>query len=446
MWGSFNHCKDIIKKNWNFENFNSGLNPEVFTPDVEKILEKYARTSVSKAKSEMLSYILENAAIDIMPDELFVCRINHGTVSGNFKSRHEWMIHDKFATKESISLTKTNAIRASTDFGHISPDWQYLIDKGISGAINDMELLKNENSVTYYAERIKVYKAINSCFIRYAKLAESIKTPKTDFIAKNMYALSVGAPKTYAQALQLILIFYVIQTGLDVVTVRSLGGLDRMLLPFYKNDLNTGAFTEEQLAEITKYFLWEIGCMNVTANLPFYMCGMDKDGNDATNELTLHILNQYRELDVYDPKIHILYHKNMDSKVLNLILEMIREGKNSFVFINTDTASKALENIGISPDDAKRITVYGCYETAAEGTEIPCTCGGMINLAKAVEFALYGGKDYINDELVSIKTEDTFDSFDDFFEAVLKHMEYYTTVCMDNISAAKRTVTKFVRR
>ena len=160
--------------------------------------------------------------------------------------------------------------------------------------------------------------------------------------------------------------------------------------------------------------------MKVTANLPFYICGLDANGRDATNEFTYFLLERYRELDIYDPKIHVMYHDHIDKSVLRLILEMIREGKNSFVFINTRLASKALENIGVSTADAKKVIVYGCYETAAEGTEIPCTCGGMINLAKAIEMAINCGK--------------SFKTFDDFYKEVLLQLEGYTIACMDAIS------------
>ena len=266
-----------------------------------------------------------------------------------------------------------------------------------------------------------VYKAIKGLFLRFAELAESKNTAKSRFVSENLRHLAQKSPQTLAQAMQLILLFYYLQTELDTVRIRSLGGLDRLLYPFYKNNLESGRYTKEQLEEITKYFLWKIFCMKVVANLPFYICGMDENGQDATNEFTYFLLERYRELDIYDPKIHIMYHENIDKSVLKLVLEMIREGKNSFVFINTRLASKALENIGVLEEDAKKVIVYGCYEAAAEGTEVPCTCGGMINLAKAVEMSISSGEE--------------FATFDEFYQDVIRQLEEYTIVCMDTIAA-----------
>ncbi len=240
------------------------------------------------------------------------------------------------------------------------------------------------------------------------------------FISQNLESIALKPLASLAEGMQLILIFYVIQNALDTVTIRSLGGLDHLLYPLYKQDIESGRYTKDQLNELIKYFFWKISCMKTTANLPFYIGGIDKDGNIPNYEFTLVLLNIYRELNIYDPKIHIMYDENMSKEVLKLILEMIREGKNSFVFINTRLAAKALEGIGISKQDAKRVTVYGCYETSAEGTEIPCTCGGMINLAAAIDFVMQG--------------DNNPETFEDFYNEVISELEKYTTLCMDTIA------------
>ena len=103
---------------------------------------------------------------------------------------------------------------------------------------------------------------------------------------------------------------------------------------------------------------------------------------------------------------------------MRFILDSIREGKSSFVFINTEVSCKALENIGIEPGDAKRLTVYGCYEVAAEGTEVPCTCGSYVNMAKAVELALTGGYDMVNGQLIGVEASTEFAGYEDFLAAV----------------------------
>lgn len=426
MWNTFDNCKQQLIEMNHFGDYKNGMSGVQLKEKTEVLIEKYKSISVSRAKSEIIAFILKNAEIRIFEDDIFVSQINHAEVMWDFQQQMRCETNCGDISENINELEDGNTIRANMDFGHIAPDWQYVLNKGIAGIIDDLEFYgeKNSEKAAYYNERITVYSAIKGLFLRFAELAESKNTAKSRFVSDNLRHIAEQPPKTLAQAMQLVLLFYVMQTELDTVTIRSLGGLDRMLYPFYKNDLESGRYTKEQLGEITKYFLWKISCMKVTANLPFYICGMDENGNDATNEFTCFLLERYRDLDIYDPKIHVMYHKNIEKSVLRLILEMIREGKNSFVFINTPLASKALEGIGVSAEDAKKVIVYGCYETAAEGTEIPCTCGGMINLAKSIELVINGDQD--------------FDTFDDFFGEVLKQLEGYATACMDAIAGYER--------
>ena len=418
MWNTFYESKNNLENPCESDIIKSGMNDSELISKVSETIKNIGNVNTEKIKAEAISLILKNAMLEINTKDIFAYNIHNCNIMVDFFIK----MREKNYTHKNWNSTYSDAYSANMDFGHVAPDWQYILNKGISGIISDLEENRKNNpqKTDYYDNRIAVYNAIKECFLRYADLADTKDCEKTSFIGKNLRDLSENPPESLYQALQLILLFYNFQTNLDSVTIRSLGGLDRMLYPFYKKDLESGRFSEDNLNEIVKYFLFKIKCMNTLANLPFYICGMEESGNDATNEFTFCLLNNYRQLDIYDPKIHVMYHKNIDNRVLDLLLEMIREGKNSFVFINTEIASEALENIGISPEDAKKVTVYGCYETAAEGTEIPCTCAGNVNLAKAVELTLKADKD--------------FNSFEDFYSDVKNNLKCYTIECMDKIA------------
>ena len=425
MWNCFEEAKEILRMQYKQYDWKNGLGPEELRQRCEKLIEQYEPISTEKAKAEVIACILKNARLCIHPEEIFADKISHVGFMFGFL----WGRAERLGTREEKCINQllafpeeAFAFTANMDFGHVAPDWNYILGRGIVGIIEDLETQKQTNSqkANYYDNRLLVYRAIKDCFLRLVELAESFDNEKGRFIAENLRQLTVSAPQTLAQAMQLTLLFYNFQTNLDVVTIRSLGGLDRLFYPYYKADLESGRYTKEQLEEITTYFLWKINAMGVIANLPFYICGMNEKGKDASNEYTMVLLEQYRKLDIYDPKMHVLYHENMNSQVLKYILEMIREGKNSFVFMNTNLMSKSLEKLGITSEDAKKVIVYGCYEGAAEGTEVPCTCAGMINMAKSLEFSLERGRE--------------FTSFNMFYEDVIQHLVHYTTVCMDTIA------------
>lgn len=433
MWNGFEKSKECLKKQYKECNWTAGLEPEEMRATCKKIVEEYEIISTERAKAEMIAFMLQNAQLCIHPEEIFADKFRHLDITYTFLCERAERL--RVQKRDDINqlfdfADEASAIAANMDFAHVAPDWNYIIEKGISGIISDLEQQKqvNADKVDYYDNRLLVYRAMQRYFLRFAELADSYGTEKGKFIAENLRQLTVSAPKTLAQAMQLTLIYYNLQNHLDSVTIRSLGGLDRLYYKYYKDDLESGRYTKEQLEEITTYFLWQISCMGIVANLPFYICGMDEHGKDATNEYTMVLLEQYRKLDIYDPKMHVLYHDNMNQNVLEYILEMIREGKNSFVFMNTQLISKALEKIGVSQEDAKKVIIYGCYEAAAEGTEVPLTCAGNVNMVKALEFA--------------IRQEKEYSCFEMFYDEVLRYLIHYTTVCMNILALYEQNYDK----
>ena len=441
MWNNFENLREVLAKQYKENNWaeNSGLNEKELENGIDEIYKK--GYSPVRAKAESIAFILRNGKLEINPNEFFQDKVCNGDVlprkvRGIARVMSESDAKD--ATDKARALTECNGIAATMDFGHLGPDWRFLMKHGFVGAIKRAEEgkrkhLDNAEKCDFYDSVILVYTALCDCLIRMANIAESYKTEKMQFVANNLKSLSVSAPKTLAQAMQLSIFYYKMQSTIEGSNIRSLGGIDSMYYPFYKNDLESGNFTEAQLRELTRYFLCKISAMDIIANLPFYICGK-QDGKDATNEYTFILLEEYRNLDLYDPKMHVMYHENIDPKITRLLLEMIREGKNSFVFINTKIAQKALENIGIESKDAEKVIVYGCYETAAEGTEIPCTCGGMMNLCKSVELALNGGIDPLSNKFTGLKTADSFEDFDSFYEATMAQLKFMTETCMDTMA------------
>ena len=447
MWNTFEASKELLARQYAVDDWQNGLTPEQLKPEMERLCRENAQPF---ARAKCIDLVLRQGQIDICPEEFFADKINHGGLLNILFYENVQKIWDECAPVSEFAgfAHEIKAFSANVDFGHIAPDWDLLMELGFVGVLRRLEEKRAENAedaekTAFYDGSILVYNGILALLQRLSQLASSYQTEKMDFVAENLLHLTQAAPKTLAQAMQLTLLYYNIQTNLDCTPVRSLGGLDHLYAPFYQSDLQSGRFTEAQLRELTADFLWKISARKVVANLPFYICGRDAKGNDQTNGFTQVLLEEYRNLDIYDPKMHVMYHQGMDPEILNLILEMIREGKNSFVFMNTDVASQALRNVGVEAEDSKRVIVYGCYETAAEGTEVPTTCGGNINLAKAVELAMNNGCDMRNPRAFGPKTGEEFEDFEAFFAAVREQLVFYTETCMDSISAYERLYPQY---
>ena len=370
---------------------------------------------VMEEKADLICLLLNCGELVAEQDTVFVTTLRHYGLLGEHRKelrRHHLRDRNPLVADLGNLLSGSGTANPGVDSGHIGPDWDILMKCGVPGVLARLEEFraKNPGKEDFYGPCIRVYKAIVACFARWAAAAKAVGN---GFVAENMAALAAGAPQNLAQAMQLTLIFYRLQMDLDATIVRSLGGLDHLYQPFYEKEEDARA------RELTRAFLLTVNAQHAAANLPFYICNCD----GKSWPYTWVLLEEYRAMGLYDPKIHVMYHPNLDKRLVRFILDSIREGKSSFVFINTEVSRKALENIGIEPGDAKRLTVYGCYEVAAEGTEVPCTCGSYVNMAKAVELALTGGYDLLTGKLLGAETATEFVSFEDFVAAVRTQLQ-----------------------
>lgn len=382
--------------------------------ETERILRE--KRPIMEEKAAMIALLLENMPLSVAPDEVFASKVTHYDIMGDHRKelrRHYLRDCNPHMADLGNLLNHTGTANPGVDSGHIGPDWDVLMQLGVPGVLEKLRHYRslNPQKADYYDPCITVFEAICGCFVRWAEEAKAVGN---SFVAENFAALAVGAPQNLAQAMQLTLAFYRLQMDLDATIVRSLGGLDHLYQPFYDGTC------EAQQRRLVRAFLQALNDQHAAANLPFYIC--DTDGNSWP--MTWMLLEEYRSLGLYDPKIHVMYNDKLDKRLVRFVLDSIREGKSSYVFIATDTSRKALEHIGVAAEDAKRLTVYGCYELAAEGAEIPCTCGSYLNMSKAVELALGGGYDLRTGAQLGVVTTEEVETFDAFVAAVEQQLTH----------------------
>jgi formate C-acetyltransferase len=107
----------------------------------------------------------------------------------------------------------------------------------------------------------------------------------------------------------------------------------------------------------------------------------------------------------------------------------IREGNNSIVFISDKRVIEALEKQGIEYKDAVNYHVVGCYECGGEG-ELTCSCNARVNIPKALELALNGGKDMLTGKLVGLENSGHFKTFRELCEEFERQLAYLCKCAM----------------
>ena len=188
--------------------------------------------------------------------------------------------------------------------------------------------------------------------------------------------------------------------------------------------------------EFLRHFYAKVSAINHPNNIPICLAGQDRDGNCAVNELTVLLREVYDGMGLYSPKFQIRVTEGVSDEYLKGVLDSIRRGRSSYVFMNDDSVIPALEKLGIASVDARDYVPVGCYESDAYG-EVPCTCAGTVNLLKCVETALFDGCDQRTGERIGPATGEAaqFADYGAFLGAVRAQIRHAVEMSMKRVDA-----------
>ena len=436
---SFSENRKHIENEFEMAVFDkkTGLSAEEIAKYLQEIQSDETDTPRQIVCANAYAYILDNVQLQINEHTPFSVKFNIGVDYSGFASldiydkemfrkQREKILKEKFP-KEYEKMTSDNVTDIiATDFWHTVPDWNNILKLGFSGILNKVQKSKekmqksegNTKELVFLDSVIICYEAILRLMKRIYDYSLNFNVPEFSECIKNLMA---RPPQTLYEVMQISVLFlYFEEIGCE--RARTLGDIDRLYLPYYQNDKKKG-ISQDKLDELFKYFFIHFTATKRFAEQPFGLGGCDKDGNDRANELTLHILEIYDELNIYDPKIHLRYHKNLDKKVLTKAVSMIRSGHSSICILNDDAVFAGYEKLGIPKEDSQNYVVLGCYEPIIMGIEEGEIGICWLNMAKSIEFAINGGKDIITDRQAGIETPKNVASFDEFFEVFLNQLD-----------------------
>jgi formate C-acetyltransferase len=153
--------------------------------------------------------------------------------------------------------------------------------------------------------------------------------------------------------------------------------------------------------------------------------GITPDGFDATNELSYIFLENKRELPLNYPDLAARIHSTTSDRFLHEVARTIKDGTGFPKLLNDEEIIPLLLSKGAPFEDANDYAVSGCAEVRMVNRDTYTSAGPYINLAAAVELTLYNGRmPAYGDELLTIETGKSFDTWEEFFAAYLKQQEY----------------------
>lgn len=380
---------------------------------------------VLSADCDIIEYLFDNCTITIHNEDRFFVSVNvDGIQTQTFNKR----IQTQFPTILSDNGLDIGydhmAYTGSYDFSHTTAEWESVLTLGIWGVRNRIfdyaRKTQDDKKKRFYKNIIKVYDASLRFVKRAADMAYS--AGKTE-MGNGLVNLCSNAPKNLFEAMQTTIIYYVMQHMFDGTYLRTLGRLDSLFYPFYAHE------EKSQVRELVFDYLKEIDRLQAPSNIPFAIGGTDADGNLLFNELSYIILDVYKIAQTNNTKFHMLCSNDMQDDILKQALDGVRNGNNSIVFMSDSKIIESLEKLGAKHDDAVKYHVVGCYECGAEG-ELTSSCNARVNLPKALEYALNGGKDILTGKIVGVENFSNFKTFDELYSEVERQLVYLCECAM----------------
>ncbi|MBI5749599.1 MAG: hypothetical protein HZA00_10790 [Nitrospinae bacterium] len=431
--------------------------------------------TISKRKDN--PFIIEQREIDELNDVIFprwmetnvlqrAKEIWEGTEKSEVKV-NPFNILEKFSF---YLLSKANGI------SHIAPHYAKGIEQGFGYIIDEAEKKRQEargkrETEDFYLAIKTIADGIIAFANRYSdealRLSEKEKESKRKFelikIADICKRIPARPARTFHEALQSLWFIQIALHQENYDMGISFGRGDQYLYPYYKRDVEIGILKEKDALELLGCF-WVKSTDHVAftpstgslffggtpSNQPMTIGGVDKNGKDATNELTYLMLEASAMLGVREPNLSARIHRDSPQEYLLKVAEAIKESHGTPAVYNDDYIIPIVKNTirpsksspqhpepvegwgegggeGVMPiEDARDYAVIGCVEANVHGKTFGMTGAALVNMVSALDLALNDGYYPRRMEQVGPHTGDPrkFKSMDELREAYRIQIEF----------------------
>ncbi|MFX0174934.1 MAG: pyruvate formate lyase family protein [Candidatus Hodarchaeota archaeon] len=368
------------------------------------------------------------------------------------------LLEEGYITGEGLidSLAPNIAIQIGATEGHLCAGYEKLLKMGYKGIINEAKtnqtkLDKNDHKFQEkydFYEAVKIYyKAAVDFSQRYSDLAYSIamrdinefRKKELEIIGDMMKKFTEEPPNTFYEAVQFIWFSQNIANIIYQRSVLALGRLDQILWPFYIKDLQEGIITREfaleLIEELNLKLTWNVTLLptdfTMVANAlgqntqTITIGGMDKNGNDAINELSYLFLEAYENVKLFTTDLSVRIFKNTPKKFVKKAAEVLRS-TSGIAFYNDDIIIPALEKAGYSLEDARNYVLIGCVEPTGQGNSFAATGRMFISLPGVLELTLNNSYSDLTKKVDGLETGNPsqFKNYNDFYKAFIHQLEF----------------------
>ena len=373
-----------------------------------------------------------------------------------------WKTTSELATSymapEAIKAIEHNIFTPGNYFyngvGHVTVKYWEVLETGFEGIMEKAQKELDGCSVgdgnyarkSHFLEAVILScKAVIDYAGRYAKLAQEMAAQTSDpvrkkelfVIAENCSRVPAKGAQNFYEACQS---FWFVQQLLQMESSGhsiSPGRFDQYMYPYYKKDMEAGTITREFAQELMDCIWVKLNDLNKCRDAAsaegfagyslfqnLIAGGQNKEGEDVTNDLSVMCIQASMHVHLPAPSLSVRVWNGSPHEFLIKAAELTRTGIGLPAYYNDEVIIPALQNRGLSLEDAREYNIIGCVEPQKAGKTEGWHDAAFFNMCRPLELVFSNGMD--KGEMVGIPTGDVtqMKTFDEFFDAYKKQMEY----------------------
>ena len=338
--------------------------------------------------------------------------------------------------------------------GHVTVKYWEVLEIGFEGIMEKAQKELDGCSVgdgnyarkSHFLEAVILScKAVIDYADRYAKLAQEMAAQTSDpvrkqelfVIAENCSRVPAKGAQNFYEACQS---FWFVQQLLQMESSGhsiSPGRFDQYMYPYYKKDMEAGTITREFAQELMDCIWVKLNDLNKCRDAAsaegfagyslfqnLIAGGQNKEGEDVTNDLSVMCIQASMHVHLPAPSLSVRVWNGSPHEFLIKAAELTRTGIGLPAYYNDEVIIPALQNRGLSLEDAREYNIIGCVEPQKAGKTEGWHDAAFFNMCRPLELVFSNGMD--KGEMVGIPTGDVtqMKNFDEFFDAYKKQMEY----------------------
>ena len=332
--------------------------------------------------------------------------------------------------------------------GHICPDTKLWLELGPAGLAEKARRAKEQHpeNPEFYDAVILVMEGARTFMRRYARLLEKTAAENEAYrddlldLADICEALADRGAQTFHEAVQSLWFLFTILHMESNASSFSPGRMDQYLWPYYEKDIREGRLTEQKALEILEA-LWlkfnQIVYLRNQHSAKYFagfpigfniaIGGVDEEGNDTYNDLSLLLLKAQYDLGLPQPNLSVRLNRNTSRELLQDAIQVVAKGSGMPQFFNDEAIIHTMvQDLGIEEKDARDYAIVGCVELTTHGNNLGWSDAAMFNLNKALELAMNHGKCLLTGEQIGpdfggIEEFETFEELEEAFRKTIDH-------------------------